>query len=162
MGCGASSLDVKAKDHKAIPLLAALDEKLIVAIAAEAVKFISADYLRKNDGTRLQRRQDLEKLEREQGDKIFLSPEKAIEALRSWRRSIAALTYGWTSPDHPDVTGVYLVNVRRFLRSAHGAHILGVFWDFGSLFQVCMRGFETLTTMDHSPPATTNAAVRCH
>ena len=62
---------------------------------------------------KLLRRQELERMEEERGIRIFLTPEEAVAALRSLRREVAGLTYGWASPDHPDVTGEYLANVRR-------------------------------------------------
>ena len=60
---------------------------------------------------------------------LFLSADEAVAALRAKKRSIAALTYGWTTPDDPDVTAAYLAAVRRFLRSPLGAHVTAVFWE---------------------------------
>ena len=57
------------------------------------------------------------------------------KAVRCRKRSVGSLTYGWQSPDHPDIEGKTLAAVRRFLRSKHGKHIIGLFWDFGSLHQ---------------------------
>ena len=83
----------------------------------------------------LLRRQDLEALERDEQIAVFLKPDEAVALLRSNTRGIAALTYGWVTPDHPDVTDEYLANMRRFLNRPRGAHIGGCFWDFGSLPQ---------------------------
>ena len=66
---------------------------------------------------------------------VFLKPDEAVALLRSNNRAIAALTYGWVTPDHPDETDEYLAAMRRFLNHPLGAHIGGCFWDFGSLPQ---------------------------
>ena len=63
------------------------------------------------------------------GSRMFLSADEAVAALRAKKRSIAGLTYGWTTPDDPDVTAAYLAAVRRFLRSPLGAHVTAVFWE---------------------------------
>ena len=108
----------------------ALDEKLVAALQSGAIKLIRADYLRGLEpGVRILRRQDLEALEREKGLRIFLSPKEAVDALLANGRLIGALTYGWTAPGDPDVSGAYLAAVGRFLRSAAGAHIEAVFWE---------------------------------
>ena len=75
---------------------------------------------------KLLRRQELERMEEERGIRIFLTPEEAVVALRSLSREVAGLTYGWASPDHPDVTGEYLANVRRFLRDPLGEQFLQI------------------------------------
>ena len=53
----------------------------------------------------------------------------AAHRLSNQHREIAALTYGWGSPDEPDVSGEYLAAVRRFLHSGLGAHVTAVFWE---------------------------------
>ncbi|EOD40533.1 hypothetical protein EMIHUDRAFT_360958, partial [Emiliania huxleyi CCMP1516] len=128
-----------AADHKGIPLLAALDEQLVAALNSGAIKLLRAEFLRA-DGSEtvlpeLLRRQELERMEAERGIQIFLTPDEAVAALRSLSREVAGLTYGWGSPDHPDVTGEYLANVRRFLRHPLGEHVTALFWDFSSLPQ---------------------------
>ena len=122
-----------AADHKGIPLLAALDEALVAALRSGAIKLLRAEFLRA-DGSEavlpeLLRRQELERLEEERRIRIFLTPEEAVAALRSLSREVAGLTYGWASPDHPDVTGEYLANVRRFLRHPLGEHVGALFWE---------------------------------
>ena len=127
---------VSEADHKAVALLAALDEFIISAILSGAIKLLDADFLRGDAvGDTIARRQDLEARERESGVRIFLPPDVAVAALRSYARAIGSLTYGWTTREHPDPSGTYLAAVRRYLRSALGAHIRGVFWDFASLPQ---------------------------
>ncbi|EOD23561.1 hypothetical protein EMIHUDRAFT_239461 [Emiliania huxleyi CCMP1516] len=135
----ASLPKLTAADHKGIPLLAALDEALVAALHSGAIKLLRAEFLRA-DGSEavlpeLLRRQELERLEEERRIRIFLTPEEAVAALRSLSREVAGLTYGWASPDHPDVTGEYLANVRRFLRHPLGEHVTALFWDFSSLPQ---------------------------
>ena len=61
--------------------------------------------------------------------RLFLSPERSIEVHGSYEREIASLTYGWDTPDGEDPTGEYLAAVRRYLLSALGEHVKGVFWD---------------------------------
>ena len=122
-----------AADNKGIPLLAALDDSLVDALTSGAIKLLRAEFLRA-DGSeamlpKLLRRQELERLEKERRVRIFLTPEEAVAALRSLRREVAGLTYGWASPDHPDVTGEYLANVRRFLRDPLGEHVTALFWE---------------------------------
>ena len=81
------------------------------------------------------RRQDLEDLERRHGIRLFLLPAEAVAAVRAKDRRAGGLTYGWQTVDHPDVTGVVLKNVRRFLRHDLGQHLEALFWDFASLPQ---------------------------
>ena len=127
----------KAHDHAAIPLLAALDDRLVAALQNCAIKLLVADFVRDNTTMlpRILRRQHLEELERSTGARIFFSPSEAVEILRTNARLVAALTYGWCSPDDPDVSGAYLEAVRRYLRSPIGAHVVAIFWDFPSLPQ---------------------------
>ena len=79
------------------------------------------------DFSALARRQDLEAVERDKQIAVFLKPDEAVALLRSNNRAIAALTYGWVTPDHPDETDEYLANVRRFKNHPLGAHIGGCF-----------------------------------
>ena len=139
MGCGTSKpAALTAADHKGCPLLAALDKQLVAALRSGAIKLLRAEFLwlcaPTADGSeamlpKLLRRQELERMEKERGIRIFLTPEEAVAALRSLSREVAGLTYGWASPDHPDVTGEYLANVRRFLRHPLGEHVTALFWE---------------------------------
>ena len=126
---------VKLSDHKGVALLMALDDRFAAALKSGAIKLIRADFMKQSTQPHLLRRQDLEALERDEQIAVFLKPDEAVALLRSNTRGIAALTYGWVTPDHPDVTDEYLANMRRFLNHPRGAHIGGCFWDFGSLPQ---------------------------
>lgn len=148
MGCGASrdtrsGSDPKARSHRRRPLLRAhrgikflkeLDERLKGSVEDGSVRLVLADFLRSDSLSHIVRRQALESRE-STGEKIFLPTREAVQLLDKSSRAIGVLTYGWTTPDDPDVTGDYLSAVRRFLRSELGAHIVGVFWDFLSLPQ---------------------------
>ena len=120
---------VQLSEHKALPLLVALDKPLVDALRSSAVKLIDADRIRDGTIPKIMRRQDLERLERERGVRLFLSAERSIEVHGSYEREIASLTYGWDTPDGDDPTGEYLAAVRRYLLSALGEHVKGVFWD---------------------------------
>jgi len=118
--------------------LGELDEAIIAAVKKGVIKLLDTAFLRDSDDKTLRyilRRQDLEKLEKETGKRIFMKPDEAAAALRSGDRRIGSLTYGWCSPSDPDPSGEYLAAVRRFLRSPLGAHVTGLFWDFASLPQ---------------------------
>ena len=125
----AKRASVQLSDHKALPLLVALDKPLVDALRSSAVKLIDADRIRDGTITKIMRRQDLERLERECGVRLFLSPERSIEVHGNYEREIASLTYGWDTPDGNDPTGEYLAAVCRYLLSDLGAHVKGVFWD---------------------------------
>ena len=144
-GCGASTpAKVSPKtannvDHAGVQLLAALDDRLVAALESGAIKLVRAEALcdeaTETEFAKIRRRQDLEELERSRGVRIFLTPSEAVAALRAKGRLVGGLTYGWTTPDHPDVSGMVLAAVRRFLRSELGRHVVAVFWDFASLPQ---------------------------
>ena len=123
------SASVKLSEHKALPKLVALDKPLVDALRSSAIKLVDADRIRDGTIAKIMRRQDLERLERERGVRLFLSPERSIEVHGSYEREIASLTYGWDTPDGDDPTGEYLAAVRRYLLSALGEHVKGVFWD---------------------------------
>ena len=131
-----STVRVHVDAHKAVPLLMALDDRLVDAFRSGAIKLIVADRIRDGTiGAVIARRQELEARERDEGMRIFCSADEAIVLLRANGREVGALTYGWASPDHPDVSGAYLAAVRRFLCSPLGAHVQALFWDFPSLPQ---------------------------
>ena len=131
------------KDNNAVPLLKALDLRLIGALRAGAVLLVDADWIRSGAMTKLLRRQDLENLERQTGQQIFLPREVAAKLVALGTREVAGLTYGWATPDNPDPTGTYLANVRQALRSPLASHVKGIFWDYCSLHQKDENGERT-------------------
>ena len=60
---------------------------------------------------------------------MYIRDRRSVEVHGSYERGIASLTYGWDTPDGDDPTGEYLAAVRRYLLSALGEHVKGVFWD---------------------------------
>ena len=119
----------------ALRLFQELDKRLIqLLLEGRAVRLLRADLLRGGELTRVERRQDLEALERS-GTRVFLQAHEVAALLMDPRRQIGVLTYGWATPLHPDPEGVVLANVCTFLRSPHGQHITAVFMDFASLPQ---------------------------
>ena len=86
---------VRLSEHKALPLLVALDKPLVDALRSGAIKLINADRIRDGTIAKIMRRQDLERLERKRGVRLFLSAKRAIEVHGSYEREIASLTYGW-------------------------------------------------------------------
>ena len=76
----------------------------------------------------LQRRQDL-------CDTAFISMEELQAAMQPQddELRIITLSYGWTTPAHPDPLGATLQRVAEVLRHYDG--VWGVFWDFCSLMQ---------------------------
>ena len=129
MGC----VESKLSDHATIPLLTQLDDNFADALRVRAIKLLDADVLRFEGSEawlpHILRRQEFEAMEQAHGTRIFLSADEAVSALRAKKRSIAGLTYGWTTPDDPDVTAAYLAAMRRFLRSSLGAHVTAIFWE---------------------------------
>ena len=127
---------VQASEHKAIPRLMELDDRLEDALRSGAIKLIIADRVRDGTiGTNIARRQELEERERAEKLRIFETPDDAIKLLRRNGREIGSLTYGWDTPDGSDPSGDYLRAVRRFLLSDLGAHVKAIFWDACSLPQ---------------------------
>jgi len=137
MGCAGSKVErVHVNDHRAIPLLMALDDEMEGALLMGAVKLVIADRVRDGSiGKRITRRQDLEARERAEGIRFFHTPDEAVALIRGNGREVGSLSYGWASPDDPDPSGEYLRAARRFLKSELGAHVRGIFWDFMSLPQ---------------------------
>ena len=133
----AAAAAAKDFDHAGVPLLAALDDRLVPKLESGAIKLLRADALRCEAlmPKKILRRQALEDLERRHSIRLFLLPAEAVAAVRAKDRRAGGLTYGWQTVDHPDVTGVVLTNVRRFLCIDLGQHVVALFWDFASLPQ---------------------------
>ena len=114
--------------------LTELDGRLKGALASGSIRLIDADALRSGRLTRVERRQALE-ARQAAGEQLLLSAETAVQLVCEGKRQIGFLTYGWRTPDHPDPDNATLETVARALRSAHGQHIRGLFWDMGCLWQ---------------------------
>ena len=80
----------------------------------------------------------------------FLSAQEASQLLGDRRRAVGVLTYGWTTRGDPDPTGTYLADLRAFLQSEGGAHLVGLFWEYVPRIEV---GTAVISL--------TNANVRC-
>ena len=64
---------------------------------------------------------------------LFLSGTEAVAVLRSAKRGLGALTYGWLLPDQADPTGERLAIIVAALKQY--PHIQGLFWDQATLYQ---------------------------
>jgi len=106
-------------------------EALEPSLRSGAIALMRAEWLvqyAKGEGAVLSRRQDLP-------DEAFISLDElmaAIEPQDSGLRVIV-LSYGWTTPLHPDPLGATLLRVADVLQHYVGTH--AVFWDFCSLMQ---------------------------
>ena len=88
--------------HGAIPHLKALDAKLSAVLLTGAIALLSADWLRAGGLERMLRRQDLEARAKDTSEAIFLAPADAAALIETGGRLVGSLTYGWSTPDHPD------------------------------------------------------------
>ena len=64
----------------------------------------------------------------------FVPSAEALALLESTPGSLAALSYGWLSPAHPDPYGFHLRAVAAWLHK-HGGSVRAIFWDWLSLPQ---------------------------
>ena len=124
---------VSTTDHKGA-LLMALDDRL-AALKSGAIKLIRADFMKQSTQPHSSAGRTSRPWSATSRSPSSSSRTRRSPHLRSNNRAIAALTYGWVTPDHPDETDEYLANMRRFLNHPLGAHIGGCFWDYGSLPQ---------------------------
>ena len=122
-------------------VLSELDDRLVEVLRAGDMRFVRSTWVLQSSVTRIRRRQELEGVEaqlRREGaaeEEIpLLSAEEAVELVRRCDRSAGALTYGWLSAGDPDPAGSRLAVVRQALMQ--NTHIVGFFWDYGSLYQV--------------------------
>ena len=103
-------------------------------LASGAIALLDAHWIVKHAeaGNVLTYRQALPK-------EAFLSLPDLVEATgKKPFLSVAALSYPWLTKDHPDPLGANLSRVARALKallSYSPSTRLGVFWDFGSLYQ---------------------------
>ena len=86
------------------------------------------------DDYKMQRRQDLEKLEHAgRGVSPLLRGKEAVAFLRNGEREIGALSYGWLLPWDPDPTGARMILLRQVLTER--TYIKALFWDQATLYQ---------------------------
>lgn len=119
--------------------LGQIDEALALRLERGDVVLLSLKWLLEERPQRLARRQDLEKQYRGQA---YLSRRRAAELLRSGRRRVLAVSYGWRTPGDPDPTGEMIQDVICFLDWFVAAYHIylklddfGIFFDFCSLHQ---------------------------
>merc|ERR1740139_946068 len=100
----ASVLSVAAEYKQ---LLSALDDRLIRVLLKEDIRLLRVQWLlAQPKGYKIQRRQDLEKLERDdQGLSPLLTGMEAAALVRNGAREVGAISYGWLLPWDPDPTG---------------------------------------------------------
>ena len=120
--------------------LGQLDKQLLEALRQGDILLLKASYIRTAPaGYRIRRRQDLQR----DNAAAFYTPEQAVALIERGDRSVGTLTYGWLSPGDPDPDG------HRFelLRQALEQHplIVGLFWDYASLYQVHRRPLPPLS-----------------
>ena len=138
---GRTSMDILAS-------LSQIDNRLVERVRKRDILILRVAWLCDPSVAQLERRQDLEERERN-GEAPFLSPEEAEEVLRRGTRGIAALTHGWLAPGNPDPTGHRLQALRAAF--AQLPHLEGLFWDYGSLPQVCSTTAQPLPPSPPSP-----------
>lgn len=119
--------------------LGQIDEALALRLERGDIALLSLRWLLEERPQRLARRQDLEKQHHGQA---HLSRRSAAELLRSGRRRVLAVSYGWRTPGNPDPTGEMMQDLIFFLDKFVAKHHIsleltdfGVFLDFGSLYQ---------------------------
>lgn len=93
-----ASMTSTGAGHRAIKPLEELDVNLAVALRSGAIKLVCRDFVLNGiSADKIARRQDLEAHERASGTQVFLSPTEAKVLLRANDRSIAVLSYCWTT-----------------------------------------------------------------
>ena len=106
------------------------------ALEREDIRLLRVEWLlAQPKGYKMQRRQDLEKLERtDRGLTPLLVGAESVALIRNGKREIAGLSYGWLLPWDPDPTGERMVLLRRVLRER--PYIKALFWDQATLYQL--------------------------
>lgn len=102
----------------------------------EDIRLLRVDWLLDQpENYRMQRRQDLEKLQAvDRGQSPLLCGNEAVALVRNGAREVGALSYGWLLPWDPDPTGERMVLLRRVLRER--PYIKALFWDQATLYQL--------------------------
>ena len=121
--------EMRIRTPALVTALAPLDRELIATLAQGDIALIRTESLL--ELTKLPYRQQLEAAD----PNAFMPPAESAALLRSGRREVGALTYGWCSGGDPDPDGAYLRSVQAALRTPACAHIKALFWDYASLFQ---------------------------
>ena len=112
-----------------------LDDRLVRVLTDEDIRLLRVEWLLAQPrGYKIQRRQELERLERDdRGLSPFLTGEDAAALIRNGAREVGALSYGWLLPWDPDPTGERLRLLQRVLKQRPG--IKAIFWDQATLYQ---------------------------
>ena len=80
-------------------------------------------------------------------DEAFLSVDELINATAAGDLHLAAASYPWMQPDHPDPKGWTLALLggvlEAYITDGLGDHVWGLFWDFASLHQHPKDGQRT-------------------
>ena len=95
----------------------ALDDRLVDALEREDIRLLHVEWLlAQPEGYKMQRRQDLEEIERaDRGLSPFLKGAESVVLIRNGKREAAGLSYGWLLPWDPDPTGERTALLRRAL-----------------------------------------------
>ena len=112
-----------------------LDERLVTVLTNEDIRLLRVEWLlAQREDYKIQRRQELEKLERaDRGLSPFLTGEEAAALIRNGAREVGALSYGWLLPWDPDPTRERLRLLQRVLKQK--TYIKAIFWDQATLYQ---------------------------
>ena len=113
----------------------ALDDRLVEALEREDIRLLRVEWLLAQPANfKMQRRQDLEQIERaDSGQSPLLVGTESAALIRSGKRQVAGLSYGWLLPWDPDPTGERTALLRRAL--SERPHITALFWDQATLYQ---------------------------
>ena len=112
-----------------------LDERLVKVLTDEDIRLLRVEWLlARREDYKIQRRQQLEKLEPDdRGLSPFLTGEEAADLIRNGAREVGALSYGWLLPWDPDPTRERLRLLQRVLKQK--TYIKAIFWDQATLYQ---------------------------
>ena len=119
-----------------------LDERLVAVLTKEDIRLLRVEWLlAQREDYKIQRRQELEKLERDdRGLSPFLTGEEAAALIRNGAREVGTLSYGWLLPWDPDPTRERLRLLQRVLKQK--TYIKAIFWDQATLYQPPREGAE--------------------
>ena len=122
-----------------------LDDRVEKALREGTIKLLSADFIRMGFLMRMPPRQALERLEQEEGKRIFLPTSESATILGLGSRAVCCLSYPWLTPTSPDPYGSMLSHAKTFLRSREGAHVQGLYWDWACVPQLPRTSEEQAT-----------------